>query len=461
MNDGLCKVLCSLVKENGLTILRQPLILRGLLTSACEGGAREIELLMIALQENIPGELASKYGNGQTADLIKEVIVRIMSKYQVTRDEALWTINSWITAMEPFVVSPGGEAAGLPASVNELLDYSVNNYTPGEGLQPEPMNASDKGTGCRSENCSTTDTLPDTANTATYNSTSPQVVESGGDIVSGSEVKVDNVHFTATSLKSIITGQWFLVDIWAHLGPDRDEVLKRAREQYDSGDIASKSRGPARITRNTLLTVVLEIEGATIENPEEMLLWDGEISNVTFRARTDLEAGTLHGAATIRLEGLQIARVFFDIGVGKDGVTPGDLHAREEIHKKAFVSYASQDRKKVIARLQGIKKIAPYLDIFMDVLSLRSGDLWEEELWKIIPENDVFYLFWSDYAMRSPWVEKEWKCALQVRGIGFIDPIPLVSPQKAPPPPELSKKHFNDPLLPYINEEDNGTEFDF
>jgi hypothetical protein len=31
----------------------------------------------------------------------------------------------------------------------------------------------------------------------------------------------------------------------------------------------------------------------------------------------------------------------------------------------------------------------------------------------------------------------------------FIDPVPLVSPEQVPPPPELATKHFNDWILAF------------
>ena len=91
----------------------------------------------------------------------------------------------------------------------------------------------------------------------------------------------------------------------------------------------------------------------------------------------------------------------------------------------------------------------PSLNIFMDILSLRSGQNWEKELYKIIPGRDIFYLFWSQNAQRSHWVEVEWRCALETKGIDFIDPVPLVSPDVVPPPPELAAKHFNDWTLAF------------
>ena len=61
----------------------------------------------------------------------------------------------------------------------------------------------------------------------------------------------------------------------------------------------------------------------------------------------------------------------------------------------------------------------------------------------------MLYLFWSDAARQSPWVEREWRCAYENRGVDFIDPVPLVSPEVVPPPSELADLHFNDWVLAY------------
>lgn len=130
------------------------------------------------------------------------------------------------------------------------------------------------------------------------------------------------------------------------------------------------------------------------------------------------------------------------------------IPGRLKRHRKAFASYASEDRDQVLARIQGIQKAAPSLEVFLDVVRLRSGQYWEQELWKEIPASDIFYLFWSRNAKASAWVEKEWRCAYQAKGLDFIDPIPIEAPEKAPPPPELAAKHFNDPFLAYMRGND-------
>ncbi len=52
----------------------------------------------------------------------------------------------------------------------------------------------------------------------------------------------------------------------------------------------------------------------------------------------------------------------------------------------------------------------------------------------------------------SPWVEREWRCAYAAKGIDFIDPVPLEPAAGAPPPAELARKHFNEPLLAYCDD---------
>ncbi len=96
-----------------------------------------------------------------------------------------------------------------------------------------------------------------------------------------------------------------------------------------------------------------------------------------------------------------------------------------------------------------MKKIAPDLDVFLDALSLRSGDLWESRLAEEVISKDVFYLFWSQSAAKSPWVRREWQHALANRGLQYIDPVPLETPEVAPAPAELAALHFADAFATY------------
>jgi len=96
--------------------------------------------------------------------------------------------------------------------------------------------------------------------------------------------------------------------------------------------------------------------------------------------------------------------------------------------------------------------------VFLDVASLRSGQRWQEQLHEAVTKRDIFYLFWSQHAKESRWVDWEWRTALAARGIDFIDPVPLAPPEEVPPPRELAEHlHFNDWVLAFLRNKEAGT----
>lgn len=161
--------------------------------------------------------------------------------------------------------------------------------------------------------------------------------------------------------------------------------------------------------------------------------------------------GKYSGKAVINYQGIAIAKIVFLISVDTVETREYMDHSSETVYpKSAFASYASENREEVLSRIQGMKKVAPELDIFIDVFSLRSGQNWQEKLEQHVPTKDTFYLFWSQPAARSEWVKREWRLALYRRGLNYIDPVPLEEPDCAPPPQELSALHFSDAYIAYI-----------
>ena len=146
-----------------------------------------------------------------------------------------------------------------------------------------------------------------------------------------------------------------------------------------------------------------------------------------------------------------MAKVHFTVEIGVRESTAALLDTREERHRSAFASCAHEDRPQVLARIQGIQKALPGMSVFLDVASLRSGEHWAERLSAEVVSKDIFYLFWSKAASQSAWVEREWRAALEKRGIEYIDPVPLAPPEVAPPPKELADRlHFNDWVLAFM-----------
>lgn len=260
----------------------------------------------------------------------------------------------------------------------------------------------------------------------------------------------DQVHFTVTAPKTVQAGREFVLDVWAHLGSDREAVLAQAREERPGNPLRSKTKGGIAVERGKILAVHVSVPDFGFED-EDSIQWSGTTGNCTFAVSVpeSVASGTHVGTARFAIDGVQISRLHFELEVGAVAGVPGERTLRERRPATAFASYASDDRDEVLARIQGMQKLLPDLDIFLDVVSIRSGENWAKRLEDEIAQRDVFYLFWSSAASRSEWVEAEWRAALRLKGMDGIDPVPLEPPEKAPPPKELQGLHFNEWTLAY------------
>ncbi len=267
-------------------------------------------------------------------------------------------------------------------------------------------------------------------------------------------VSIDNVHFTLTAPGMLERGAASEIQFWVHVEKQRQTVLERAREAQgpEALGMIVRSDGPFLLQRGARLSVRIRVDGLKYGDDQKWVVWTGDIGSVNFVVTVPADAaeGTHVGSASIRLNGCQIAKMSFVLRVGEKRVASAVVPAEIETHRRAFASYASEDRSEVLARVQGMEAAYRGLKVFVDAIDLRSGDRWEAELPKRIADADVFYLFWCRHAEASAWVSKEWHWALQAKGLDFIDPVPLEDPRNARPPSELAAKHFNDPLLAFI-----------
>jgi len=261
----------------------------------------------------------------------------------------------------------------------------------------------------------------------------------------------DDVQFSVTAPRKLTPGEAFILEVWAHLECSRETLMKYVREAYGSGSYRIRSRGPIQVVRGTTMRVRLQIPGFGLNDLEDIIYWGGAMGNcplyVTVPRKTKL--GTYFGLLKVFVEELHITTLHFELEVGAARHGIDDIVTRVHKIKSAFASYASENRDEVLGRIQGMLKILPDLDVFLDVASLRSGEKWERRLREEIVARDVLYLFWSLAASRSKGVETEWRTALAMKGVDFITPVPLVSPAKVPPPPELACLHFNEWTLAY------------
>ncbi len=261
---------------------------------------------------------------------------------------------------------------------------------------------------------------------------------------------VEVVRFAVSHADAMAPGISYVLDAWIFPSDAAGQLLEQARRESNES-VRLKSQGPARLKHGTRVGVRVHVRGLRITPAFAEIHWLGEIANTSFTAEVpaDVIPGTLPGEAIFSIEGCDFARMAFNVVVGERSGEPQLVQSDGNVRTKAFASYASADRRQVLPRVHGLQKAG--IDVFVDVNSLRSGQRYKEVLMDMIRTYDVFYLFWSRAARASEWVDREWRCAYESRGIAYIDPVPLESPEVAPPPKELADSlHFNDWILAYL-----------
>jgi hypothetical protein len=254
--------------------------------------------------------------------------------------------------------------------------------------------------------------------------------------------KMDTVEFAAGYPQGVQIGVPFTVAAWVFPQELRETALRRAVEP---GTAVRKAVG-----RGSWLTVRLDLATWEVEPRAQTIFWDGAIANVSFSVSPtgDASAGRAAGICTFFVRGLRIGRVTFEVALTA-AKQDERLVAQGARVRNAFASYARKDRRRVLERVRGMKKLGA--NVFVEGRNHKPDDPYPLSLLKHIDDSDVLYLFWSREAESSEWVEREWRYGKARKGIGFIDPAPLIDPRLVPPPDELAKgDHFNDWVIAYL-----------
>jgi hypothetical protein len=239
----------------------------------------------------------------------------------------------------------------------------------------------------------------------------------------------------------IAAGSEFLVDVVLHLA---DYELRPSTGYVAESDVSTlRLRAGAELEVRAVLD---DWQSAhySVDEEQARLVWEPPSTRVSFRFKA--ASTVLVGQRTlvrfeIRASGLRLCHFYveFVAGSSKVRLPRQRFVAIRKMPQTAFASYASSDRKAVCERLQGLQSIG--VDVFLDCLDLRAGENWEEALQGAVVSKDVFLLFWSVAASRSQWVAREWRTALEVRGLEYIVPNTLET-GSCPPPKELAALHF-------------------
>lgn len=273
----------------------------------------------------------------------------------------------------------------------------------------------------------------------------------------------ENVQFTVYRRKAICPEKWYPLLAFAHLDelpedatdeePDPIEEVRRQAHALIGPQIRAFSQivqdSAHAVPKNGELVFVPEVEGCQFNPPQHSIRWNENVHRVEFRmkAEASLEGKTVRGCMSIFHGAILLADVHLTFVVAKEHGTEPDSRPAEVAsarpYRKIFASYSHRD----LAIVEQFEKYVETLgDRYLrDCKELRSGESWDDRLFEMIDESDVFQLFWSHNSMNSTFVRREWEYAVSLseKGRNFIRPTYWEMPLPEDPdnhlPPEVLK----------------------
>lgn len=336
---------------------------------------------------------------------------------------------------------------GLRELSEKLADFSDNDAFADKYMPYDTESVSATGRFGMGKSSILSDAL---ANAGAPGNDSPFTASStvnGNDSTAINNVKISQVQFSAVAPKTFIKDEYTMLGIYMYEEDFRsvvEDALKKGKglEESRSGFLSVEDK--------TNVSIELSSPDIEIDDNYDEQVWSGKYLKFDFAVSLpeDYNKKQILFIAKIYFNGVPATRLKFIAKVKTFREQKMDV-LREDV-LSAFISYASQDRSRVAAIIQGMKKARPEIDIFFDVENLRSGDDWEKALMTEISRRDILFLCWSLNARASEWVDREWRYALSSKGLDGIEPIPIDPPDLCPPPKELVSKHFNDRELLYM-----------
>lgn len=266
----------------------------------------------------------------------------------------------------------------------------------------------------------------------------------------------ENAQFSVYRPRMVVPDRWYPMLAFAYLAEGRpgesralepiEEVARQAAVMLADAQRPSRRVVDARQAGPSAeeLTLVPEVEGVEFNPPRQTFLWTEGIHRAEFslRAAPALDGRDAKGRVSVFLGGILLADVAiaFSVdsvsGVQVDPAEADASHARS--YRRIYGSYSRADLP-----------IAEQFERYVRALGgryphnwceLRAGEAWNNPLAESIRQADVFQLFWSSNAMRSPFVRQEWEYALSLNRRNFVrptyweDPLPESSDGSLPPP---------------------------
>jgi hypothetical protein len=254
---------------------------------------------------------------------------------------------------------------------------------------------------------------------------------------------IEPVHLGASAPRVVKPNQEFTVRFTAYIESLEEEVEEKLKELSPRSTFYDDVKQCQWLV-GTKVAVKCRANYLDIQPAEDVFVWNGTEIMLEFDARVlpDAPEETTILKFDVLIGGIPVAKLRIDMEISATKSSGEVASARIRAYTKAFASYSSEDRTRVLDRVSEISRNG--VKVFLDCLSLNPGEVWKTRLEEEMQNSEMFLLFWSASAKKSEWVTWEWQNALKLKGIQFIEPHPLDPVEDAPPPDELKDLHFND-----------------
>ena len=250
----------------------------------------------------------------------------------------------------------------------------------------------------------------------------------------------DIVNVSAYCQEEIVAGQSFLLNVYAHLYEQKEEVSTMARDADEHARLQAGKSLNMPVLRGTSLYFHLLIEDWEIENPQQQLVWYGVPTSVEFEIAPPSLQKQGSVIATLIISNMHgpIGRLKFNLQIiesAKPMANETPAQVESLAYSQAYMSFAPEDISSVDIHLLNLKQTG------VSFIRTRENtfDDWELELVNHLKESELFYLFWSTAAESSEIMESEWQYALRFRNSSkgrLPDIIPVIIENPGPKPPE-------------------------
>lgn len=248
------------------------------------------------------------------------------------------------------------------------------------------------------------------------------------------------INYSLISEKEIKRNGNFVIDFVMYVDEYKDK-LKEVIKEYNN---PSTKSGALIAETESEITLILHSPNVQSIYDEESFIWNGKFSCISLGGRLDdYKGNNILLIVDILINGIKVTAVKTTIDFLKPLI--GSVPFIREDAKNIFFSYSNKDRKTVLNIVNKTKGIVDNsVTFFLDVLTLRAGEIWRNRIYEEIDKCDTFCLIWSYSAYHSKWVKKEWEYALDNKGISVFNPININDEKKhhVPIPRRLSSIHF-------------------